>query len=284
MTYTTLISTDDLSDHIDSENWLIIDCRSDFMDAEKGPVMFEESHLPHAIYANLEDDLSGVVIDGVTGRHPLPDLSDISPLLASWGVDETIQVVVYDSMGGMIASRLWWMLRWLGHDNVAVLDGGWNKWVNEKRPVTQDVHECIPRQFVAKEQLHLIANADDAGEAAKSDQQCLLDARSSDRFKGENEIFDAIAGHIPGAISAPCMKNLGSDGCFSDQETLRKQYSTLLNGIETKDTIIYCGSGITAAHDILAILHAGLGDCKLYPGSWSHWITDSDRPIAVGDE
>lgn len=283
MTYTTIISTSDLNKNIENEDWVIIDCRFDLMNAEKGPLMYEESHLLHAIYADLEKDLTGPVIAGTTGRHPLPEVSNISQLFSSWGVDDSVQVVVYDSLGGMIAARLWWMLRWLGHEKVAVLDGGWKKWTEERRPVVQEVQPQKTRHFVAREQIHLLANADEAAEASQNDQKCLLDARSVDRYRGENEIFDVKAGHIPGAISAPCMKNLTSDGCFADQETLRNTYSSLLNGIETRDTIVYCGSGITAAHDALALLHAGFGDCKLYPGSWSHWITDPDRPIAVGE-
>jgi len=267
---------------MENENWLIIDCRFDLMNADKGPLMYSESHLPRAIYANLEEDLSGPVIEGKTGRHPLPALSEFSNLLTSWGVDASVQVIVYDNLGGMIAARLWWMLRWLGHEKVAVLDGGWKKWTDERRPINKEVPIAKPRQFVAKEQLHLLANAEEAAEASQNDQKCLLDARSEDRFRGENETFDVIAGHIPGAISAPCMRNLDSNGCFVDQETLRNIYSSLLNGVETRDTILYCGSGITAAHDVLAILHAGLGDCKLYPGSWSHWITDPNRPVATG--
>lgn len=284
MAYTTLISTNDLNDNIESKDWLIVDCRSDFMDFAKGPLLYEESHLPRAIYANLEEDLSGPIIEGTTGRHPLPELSKVSQLFSKWGIDASVQVVAYDNMGGMVAARLWWMLRWLGHEKVAVLDGGWKKWVDERRPLNQAVEPCEARKFVVQEQLHLIANADEALEASTNTQKRLLDARSPDRFRGENEMFDVKAGHIPGAISAPCMKNLTSTGCFADQETLRELYRGLLNGIEAKDTILYCGSGITAAHDILAILHAGLGDCKLYPGSWSHWITDPDRPVATGDE
>jgi len=283
MTYTTLISTSDLNKNIANENWLIVDCRFNLMDAEKGPLMYEESHLPHAIYADLEKDLTGHVIEGTTGRHPLPELSDVSQLFSSWGIDDSVQVIAYDSLGGMIAARLWWMLRWLGHEKVAVLDGGWNKWIEERRPINQEVHEPAPKRFVAREQLHLLANAEDTAEAAQNDQKCLLDARSLDRYRGENETFDIKAGHIPNAISAPCMKNLANNGCFADQETLRNVYSSLLDGVESSDTIVYCGSGITAAHDVLAMLHAGLGDCKLYPGSWSHWITDPDRPIATGE-
>jgi len=282
MTYTTLISTTDLNKNIENENWRIVDCRFDLVKAEKGPQMYEESHLPHAVYANLEEDLTGPVIEGTTGRHPLPELSEFTQVLSSWGVDDSIQVIAYDNLGGMIAARLWWMLRWLGHEKVAVLDGGWKKWIEERRPVNREIEVPATRRFVAREQLHLLANAEETAEATQNNQKCLLDARSADRYRGENETFDVKAGHIPNATSAPCMSNLSSNGCFSDQETLREHYSSLLNGVESKDTIVYCGSGITAAHDVLAILHAGLGDCKLYPGSWSHWITDPARPIAVG--
>lgn len=283
MPYTSIISTDDLNKHIDSPDWLIIDCRFDLLNDDKGPLQFEESHLPHAIYANLETDLSGPIIPGTTGRHPLPELTPFCQLLSSWGIDESVQVVVYDDLRGMIAARLWWMLRWLGHEKVAVLDGGWSKWIAESRPVSSDIEPPTPRKFTANVKPNLLANADDTLAASQSDSQRLLDARAADRYRGENEKFDVIAGHIPGAISAPCMNNLAKDGCFADQETLRQRYTALFDGVDAKDVIVYCGSGVTAAHDILAILHAGLGDCKLYPGSWSHWITDANRAIAVGE-
>lgn len=284
MPYTTLISVPDLARHLESPDWLVIDCRFDLANTELGRTAYRESHMPGAIYAHLDEDLSAPVIPGVTGRHPLPSIEKFAETLSRWGVDERVQVVAYDDKGGMFAARLWWMLRWTGHEKAAVLDGGWRLWLAAGHPVSADIPVRSPRTFTPKPLPHLEASVDEVVAALGNPAVRLLDARGADRFRGENETIDPKAGHIPGAVSAPFMENLAPDGLFLDQETLRTRFHALLGNTQASDTIVYCGSGVTATHNVLAMLHAGLGDARLYAGSWSHWITDPNRPIATGEE
>ena len=196
----------------------------------------------------------------------------------NWGIDGSVQVVAYDDVGGAIAGRLWWMLRWLGHDQVAVLDGDWRAWQREGRPISDGHEKRTPRSFSAQPRLGLQASADDVLASLHDPVVKLFDARATDRYRGENETLDSKSGHIPGADSAPFMNNLTPDGFFLPAATLRKQYETLLGGAPADRSIFYCGSGVTAAHDLLAVAHAGLGDARLYAGSWSEWITDPVTP------
>lgn len=283
MSYTSLISVDDLSRYLASPDWRIIDCRFNLMNTTQGRQDYLQSHIPGAVYAHLDEDLSGAVVPGVSGRHPLPAIDAFVAMLSRWGIDERVQVVVYDDNGGIFAARLWWMLRWLGHDKVAVLDGGWRHWLADDQSVDNDEPTIAATQFTPQRRDHLLADASDILADLAGDRHCLLDARGADRFRGENETLDPVAGHIPGAISAPFIGNLATDGRFLDQQALRARYRALLNGVQAAQTTVYCGSGVTAAHTILAMLHAGLGDARLYVGSWSHWITDPARPVAVGE-
>lgn len=284
MPYTTLISIPDLARNLNSPDWLVVDCRFDLANTELGRAAYRDSHIPGAVYAHLDEDLSAPVIPGVTGRHPLPSIERFVETLSRWGVDERVQVVAYDDKGGMFAARLWWMLRWMGHDKVAVLDGGWRHWLAAGHPASADIPERTPRTFTPQPRQCLEASVDEVVAALGNPAVTLLDARGADRFRGENETIDPKAGHFPGAISAPFMGNLTPDGLFLDQEALRTRFRALLGGSQSSDTICYCGSGVTAAHNVLAMLHAGLGDARLYAGSWSHWITDPNRPVATGEE
>ena len=280
MLYTTLISTAELSSKIGQPDWAIIDCRFSLADTGRGRRDYEQAHIPGAVYAHLDDDLSGTVISGRTGRHPLPPVETFTRTLSAWGIDHTVQVVAYDDLGGAIAARLWWMLRWLGHDNVAVLNGGWPRWQNEKRPVRGGVESRPARVFTPQLRPHLLAGVDDI-EAMRTDPDGrLFDARSADRYWGENETIDPVAGHIPGAISAPYADNLGPDGRFRPVEELRARYQALLGDVPVEQSAAYCGSGVTAAHNLVAMAHAGLGVGRLYAGSWSEWITNPDRPVS----
>jgi len=283
MEYKTLISTDELQDCLEESKLVLIDCRFNLMSPNDGREDYKKSHLPGAIYAHLDEDLSAPVVKGKTGRHPLPDPDVLAKHLSEWGIDKTKQVVAYDQMAGAIASRLWWLLRWMGHENVAVLDGGWPKWCEEGRPISDEIYQVKRSVFEANMQPQLLVTAEDLMGSLRNPNKCLLDARPADRFRGENEVLDTKAGHIPGAKSAPFMANLDSNGCFSDVNVLREYYINLQNGIPNQNTVVYCGSGVTAAHDILAMAHAGLGDCPLYVGSWSDWITDDNRPTVSGD-
>jgi thiosulfate/3-mercaptopyruvate sulfurtransferase len=281
MTYTTLISTVDLANALVESNCRIIDCRFDLADTTWGRKEYLESHIPGALYAHLDEDLSGPVSPGCTGRHPLPEMGSFVQCLSAWGIDRDTQVIAYDQGPGMFAARLWWMLRRLGHEKIAVLEGGWQKWQQEGLQVDDVVANAQPRTFVPAPREELEASVDDVVAAQGETGVRLLDARPADRFRGENETIDPVAGHIPGAISAPFMDNLGTDGCLLEKAALRERYLGLLGNCNPQNAIIYCGSGVTAAHDVLAMVHAGLDEPRLYVGSWSHWITDPSRPVGT---
>jgi thiosulfate/3-mercaptopyruvate sulfurtransferase len=284
MTFTTLIDTTTLAAHLDDPNWAVIDCRFSLQDTELGRRAHRSSHIPGALYAHLDVDLSSPIISGQTGRHPLPTVEKMAATLSGWGVDEGVQVVVYDDWGGAIAARLWWMLRWLGHEAVAVLDGGWQAWQQAGQPVHSGDESRPPRTFVPAPRPELIVTIDEVELLRRDPAWRVLDARSADRYRGENETLDPQAGHIPGALSAPYAMNLGSDGLFLAPDALAAHYARLLGGVPAAQAIAHCGSGVTGAHDILAMRHAGLGEAKLFVGSWSLWCSQPDRPVAVGSD
>ncbi|MCS7039120.1 MAG: sulfurtransferase [Anaerolineae bacterium] len=281
--YTTLVSPDVLAAHLDDPDWAVVDCRFSLQDTGYGRRAYQAGHIPGAVYAHLDEDLSGPVIPGRTGRHPLPEPEVFTARLERWGIGNTTQVVAYDDAGGAYAARLWWMLRWLGHEAVAVLDGGWPAWVAAGLPQHGGTETRPPAVFTARPRPERVATAAEVLARRLDPDWRVLDARGADRFRGENETIDPVAGHIPGAVSAPYADNLTPDGRFRDAESLRRRYRALLGDVPAARAICYCGSGVTAAHDLLAMFHAGLGEGLLYPGSWSEWITDPTRPIATGD-
>jgi thiosulfate/3-mercaptopyruvate sulfurtransferase len=282
MDYTTLVSATELATHLREPNWAVIDCRFDLADTGKGLRDYLDSHIPGAVYAHLDADLSGPVILGSTGRHPLPDIQLFADKLSSWGVSSRSQVVAYDNAGGaMAAARLWWMLRWLGHDRAAVLDGGWSAWRDDKRPVTSGRHTREHCEFVANPKPELVASTLDVESIVGDPSYCLIDARSSDSFSGKHRGYDPIGGHILGAKNAPRGENLDSSKRFLPRADLRRRFEDILQGVPPERTVFYCGSGVTAAHNVLALTYAGLGPTRLYPGSWSEWILDSKHPIAT---
>jgi thiosulfate/3-mercaptopyruvate sulfurtransferase len=280
MPYTTLISAAALAKHLGDPAWAIIDCRFSLADTERGQRDYEVAHIPGAIYAHLDEDLSGLVIAGQTGRHPLPDGEAFARTLSGWGIDDGVQVVVYDDSTGGIAARLWWMLRWLGHDAVAVLDGGWAHWSNKGYSARPGREKRPARLFEARPRADLVVNTAVVEAMSQDRSPVLFDSRTADRYRGENETIDLVAGHIPGAGNVPYPDNVGPDGLFLPREVLRIRFETLLGEIAAEQSVFYCGSGVTAAHNLLAVAHAGLGDARLYAGSWSKWIVDSDRPVA----
>jgi thiosulfate/3-mercaptopyruvate sulfurtransferase len=283
MTYTTLISTAELAEHLADPDWAVVDCRFSLEDRERGRHDYQQAHIPSAFYAHLEEDLSGPVIPGQTGRHPLPEIDGLARRLSEWGLDSRVQVVAYDdASGAMAAARLWWLLRWLGHEAVAVLDGGWPPWQREGRPTQSGVECRAPRTFIPQPRPELLASASEVLALLNNPNFHLIDARSPERYRGEHEPIDPIAGRIPGAVCAPYLENLGSDSLFLPPEQLRARFESLLENAPPDRAIFYCGSGVTAAHNLLALAHAGLGDARLYAGSWSEWITDPERPIEKG--
>lgn len=247
------------------------------MDTGYGRRVYDQSHLPGAIYAHLDDDLSGPIIAGKTGRHPLPDRQAFVRAVQSWGISNDDQVVVYDDNTGAVAARLWWMFRWLGHERVAVLNGGFDAWLEQEQPVSGEVPGVAPTEFVAGEPLTRTISAVDIA----SHQGPVTDAREPARFRGDSEPIDKVAGHIPGASNLPFAGNM-QDGKIAPADQLKQHFAR--SGLTEQDDIVcYCGSGVTAAHNILALRLAGYPEPRLYPGSWSEWITDPGRQIAVGD-
>ena len=252
----------------------MFDCRFDLADADAGGRRYAEGHIPEAAYLHLNNDLSGPVEPGKTGRHPLPDQAAFRAMLKAYGVDPETQVVAYDDMGGMFAARLWWMVRWTGHRAVAVLDGGYQAWLERegthRARGSTPVPNAPPPVSMREVREHV-----DAG------TWTLLDARASDRFRGENETIDPVAGHIAGALNAPFQGNLGDNGRFLEPRELKRRFESLLTDDGGKPVVCYCGSGVTAAHNILAMVHAGMTEPALYPGSWSEWITDPGNPVGT---
>lgn len=282
--FTTLVTTQQLLDGLHDPNWIIVDCRFDLPVPEWGLTEYRKAHIPGAIYAHLNRDLSGVVTPA-TGRHPLPSPEEFSTKLSQMGISNSSQVIVYDASGGSYAARLWWMLKWLGHERVAVLDGGFQKWINEGLPVQDGIERKPPTNFSGSPQPGQIANIQEIEliiEEPEGSKFLLIDARSPVRFRGEREPVDSVPGHIPGAINRFHGDNLGPDGTFLSAQDLKTQFEALLHGISPENAIVYCGSGVTSCHDLLAMQLAGLPGARLYPGSWSEWIRDPSHPRATG--
>jgi thiosulfate/3-mercaptopyruvate sulfurtransferase len=276
--YKTLIAPATLQENYRTGSWVVVDCRFDLKDTDAGRRAYEMSHIPSAVYAHLDDDLSGRIIPGQTGRHPLPSVEDAVALFSLWGIDESVQVVAYDDKGGGIASRLWWMLRWLGHEAVAVLDGGWPAWQEAGLPVSDLPASVRPRQFRAKANSLPTVDAAGVDRARRGDEIKVVDSRTAERYRGEVEPIDPVAGHIPNAINLPFPENL-AEGKFLAPDLLKARFEKALGEQSPEKVIFYCGSGVTACHNLLAYAHAGLGDAVLYPGSWSEWITDEGRAV-----
>ena len=269
--YKTLISAEELRSCYTRPDYVVIDCRFDLFNTTAGRLAYEQRHIPGAIYAHLDDDLSGPVRPGISGRHPLPEVGVLAQKLGSWGIDEGKQVVVYDAQAGAIAARLWWMLRWLGHEAVAVLDGGWPAWLAAGGPTAVEVPAPVPAFFTPHPRPDSLIDAAGVDQLRHDSRFLLLDARSPERFRGEEEPIDPVAGHIEGAQNAPLTRNL-IDGHFRPANELRELYLPMLGARRGSEIVCYCGSGVSACHNILAMVQAGLGEPRLYPGSWSEWI------------
>ncbi len=280
--YKTLIDCHTLALHIHDPQWMVVDCRFALSDPGAGRRAYEAGHIDRARYAHLNDDLSSPITPQ-SGRHPLPDPHRLAAKLGEWGIDNSKQVVAYDDSFGAMAARLWWLLRWLGHDSVALLDGGLPRWTREGRPVTKDTPVITPATFAPDLRDHLWVDANTVAKAVKQDDWLVIDARAEERFNGEVEMLDPVAGHIPGAINLPYEDNLHVSGRFSSAQELRELYEGLIESVRPERVIQMCGSGITACHNILAMEHAGLSGARLYAGSWSEWIRDPARPVAHDD-
>ena len=282
MSYTTFISSTDLATQLDNPAWVIIDCRFNLADTEQCRQLYQTAHIPGAFYAHLNDDLSGPIIAGQTSRHPLPEIEIFSQTLSAWGIDEQTQVIVYDDKGGAIAARLWWMLKWLGHDMVAVLNGGLPQWEQKNRPTQGGSESVSPKRFTPKIQTAMLADIAEVQANHTKADYALFDSRIAIRYRGEVELLDTIAGHIPGAVNAPFPENM-ADGLMLSPEQLHARFEAMLGDKPASEAVFYCGSGVTAAHNLLAIAYAGLGQARMYAGSWSEWITQPNPPVATGD-
>lgn len=283
MVYQTLISAAELVHMLDAPDWAIVDCRFSLSESERGRQDYLQAHIPRAVYAHLNEDLSGEIVPGKTGRHPLPAIETFADVLSNWGIDTGVQVVAYDESGGsMAAARLWWMLRWMGHDAVAVLDGGWQHWQQAGYPVAAGVERRAYKTFTPQVRRELLVTTGEVMARLHDPDFRLVDVRSGERYRGEQESIDPVAGHIPGAMSAPFADTLGADSRFLPQPEMHLHFEHLLGKAPPERAIFYCGSGVTSAHTLLALAHAGFRDGRLYAGSWSEWITDPNRPTAKG--
>ena len=280
MSHQTIIDSSTVDAHLDDPDWVFVDCRFDIKDPERGEREYRQAHVSGAVYAHLDRDLSGPVVRGKTGRHPLPEPKALETTFTALGIGRRTRVVAYDeSTGAMAAARLWWLLKWAGHDAVAVLDGGFRKWCAEGLSYSTGAEVKAPNRFNAAIRPEMAVDAAAVLSILADPAWVVLDARAADRYQGLNETVDPVAGHIEGAFSAPYAHNLRDDGTFKSQHELADIYAEATRGRDTSHTVLYCGSGVTAAHSVLAIAHAGMGMPRLYPGSWSEWITDPSRPI-----
>ncbi len=276
-----LLSTEELANRLTDSDIVICDCRHDLMDLEKGRRAYAEGHIPGAHFLHLDDDLSGAK-SGKNGRHPLPDIATLTKKLGSIGVDRSKRIIAYDDTGGPYAARLWWLLRWLGHDNVSILDGGINKWIAENRPADRNVPTAKATTFISTQRAGLTADASFILANISEGSSIVVDARAPERYRGDTEPIDPVAGHIPGAVNRVFKNNLNADGTFKSSAVLQLEFSALLGTTASSQVINQCGSGVTACHNLFAMELAGFGGSKLYPGSWSEWCADPVRPVARG--
>ena len=278
---TTLIDPADLAPHLADDGWTVIDCRFDLMDTAKGEEQYLDSHIPGARYAHLDRDLSGEKT-GVNGRHPLPTAERMRERFGALGVGPVTQVVAYDADSGMYAARLWWMLRFMGHDAVAVLDGGFARWIREGHAVRGGREVVRPVAFVGAPRENWRLDAEAVLAHLHDPESLLVDARAEPRFRGDAEPLDKRAGHIPGARNFFFQQNLTDDKTFKTPAEIREAWTLVVGDRSADQLVMYCGSGVTACHNLLALEHAGLQGARLYPGSWSEWSADPARPVETG--
>ncbi|GIM46690.1 thiosulfate sulfurtransferase [Collibacillus ludicampi] len=277
MKQSNFVSREWLKSHLEDPQVVIVDCRFELGKPEAGRHQYEKDHIPGAVYMDLEEDLSGP--KGTHGgRHPLPDLNEFVEKIGKKGIDETVTVIAYDD-GGEMAARFWWMLRFLGHSNVKVLDGGYQNWVKNGLPVTDEISERAPRKFVPNIQSHMLVDMEYVKK--RDPKSVLIDARAGERFRGDVEPIDPVAGHIPGAVNYFWKEGLRPDGTW---KTKKEQQERFRDVAAADELIVYCGSGVTACANVLALEEAGLENIKLYLGSWSDWCSYSDNPVAKGEK
>jgi len=282
MEWTTLVSAEALKEEFESPQLAIVDCRFDLREPAAGERAFALGHVAGAVYAHLERDLSDLSRSG-RGRHPLPDAERFCATLGRWGVSPSHQVVAYDGRDGAMAARLWWMLRMLGHTRVAVLEGGLDAWLRIGGRMEAGSARVRPATYKARFNVRKIVSTAVLAARLANRGTTLIDARARERFRGELEPLDPVAGHVPGALNRPYIENLREDGHFKPASALHGEYERLLAGRDPADVVLMCGSGVTACHNLLAMEHAGLRGASVYAGSWSEWCGDPGRPVARGE-
>jgi thiosulfate/3-mercaptopyruvate sulfurtransferase len=281
--HTTLISAANLAERLAAApgSVLVFDCRFDLAAPEAGEAAYAAGHVPGALYLHLDRDLSGATT-GTNGRHPLPVRADLVAKLAGVGLNEGQQVVAYDAQGGMYAARIWWLLRWLGHDSVALLDGGLQAWEAAGKPLETEAKPRSPGNFKAGAPLAVTVDVQAVERNLTTRDHVLIDARAADRYRGENETLDRVGGHIPGALNHHYKDNLTAEGRFKTAHELRDAFGALVGATAPDRVVLQCGSGVTACHNALAMEIAGLHGAALYAGSWSEWSANPSRPVATG--
>jgi thiosulfate/3-mercaptopyruvate sulfurtransferase len=276
----TVISSNDLASHL-NDGWAIVDCRYDLQNESWGHEQYRAGHVPRAVYASLGEDLAAART-GTNGRHPVPSVEALADTFGRMGISRDTQVVAYDQDNGMYASRLWWSLRYLGHDAVAVLDGGWAKWIREGRPTASGDEQRARATFTPVPRRDMRLSVEEVGARLGDQSMLLVDARAPERFEGRSEPIDRAAGHIPGAANHFFKTNLTDQGTMLPPEALREGFARVLKGRDPSQAVMYCGSGVTACQNLLAMEHAGLPGARLYAGSWSEWSADPSRPTEKG--
>lgn len=279
--FTTLISTKELAANLNDPNWVIVDCRFDLMDKEWGEEEYAQLHIPGAVFAHQERDLCSPVTPK-TGRHPLPEPVAFIETLQRLGINNANQVVVYDSTGGGMAARLWFLLKYYGHNAVALLDGGLPAWLSENRSTNEGIETRKPGTFTGKPKTEMVVTTDEVKVIRETKGCALIDSRAPERYRGEVEPIDTVAGRIPGALNRFYSDNLDASGRFKSPQMLKETFLQVLGDIKPENAVVYCGSGTTACHNLLAFAYADLPLPKIYIGSWSEWIRDPSNPVAKG--
>lgn len=279
--FSTIITIQKLAELLPSPDLAIFDCRFDLNDKDVGRNLYDDSHIPGAQYVDLERDLSAKP-EGRNGRHPLPSIDQLAALFSRLGIDEDIQVVCYDDQGGGYAARMWWCLHYLGHRSTAILSGGFPAWFRAGLPVRAGLESRQARMFNASPDENMLIQAEKLLKQLDTNQVILIDSRAPERYRGEIEPWDPIAGHIPGAINRYWELNLDEQQWLLKPEVLHSDFKHIMGTHEASQIVFYCGSGVTGCLNVLSMLHAGLGKAKLYAGSWSEWCSNPKRPVQIG--
>lgn len=277
MSESNLVRPEWLVGHLSDPSTVVVDCRFDLAQPQAGRLQYQQGHIPGAFYLDLEADLSAPK-QAHGGRHPLPDMEAFGQTLGALGVDDEVTVVVYDDQGGCMAARLWWMLRYLGHTRARVLDGGWSAWRRGGYPVTAEVRQATPRAFAPRGRPELLAGIEEVSRRLREGNPCLVDSRAPERYRGEVEPLDPVPGHIPGAVNLPWTDNVDEQGALKPAQVLRERFGAV--GAGSGEPIVYCGSGVTACVNLLAMDEAGIAGAVLYLGGWSDWCSYPENPVA----